>query len=292
MKKTAAASAAPSAAAVFLVQDYHLDFTLDSGQAFRWRRHGEAWEGAVGGRWVRLQAGPQRLEASTAAPVPGWDWLADYLQVEARLGAILESFPADDLMRRAIEACRGLRLLRQDPWECLASFLLSSTKQIVQIRQMVELLCRRYGDPLAVPPGTEPMNAFPTAARLAACSEKELRECKLGFRAPYLRETARWVAENGEAFGHLAGLPLAQAREQLVQLPGVGEKIAECVLLFAFGMSSAFPIDVWIARGLGRHYFPGRRVSARRLREFAAGYFGPHAGYAQQYLFHYLRTQS
>src|SRR5207249_12068207 len=98
-------------------------------------------------------------------------------------------------MRAAVSACCGLRLLRQDPWECLASFILSSTKQIVQIQQIIGLLCERYGDPLAAGPGPAPAYSFPTAARLAEATEAELRGCKMGFRAPYLLTAARRIAE-------------------------------------------------------------------------------------------------
>src|SRR5262249_30946143 len=135
------------------------------------------------------------LEAETAAPVANWTWLREYLQCELDLGSILLTFPDDEPMRASVAACRGLRLLRQDPWECLASFILSSTKQIVQIEQIVALLCARFGTPLAVPARHAPTHAFPTAERLAAASETELRACKMGFRAPNLLATARRIAE-------------------------------------------------------------------------------------------------
>src|SRR5205807_10607765 len=111
-------------------------------------------------------------------------------QAQVNLNEVLATFPADEAMRAAVGACRGLRLLRQDPWACLASFILSSTKQIVQIQQIVAALCERFGEPIATPPGHLAMHAFPSAKRLAQASEAELRACKMGFRAPYLRMTA------------------------------------------------------------------------------------------------------
>ena len=130
------------------VRDYDLAATLDSGQVFRWRQNGNSWEGIVGEHFVRLTQTPGGIRAETAAPVADWQWLRDFLQTETDLAAVLKTFPDDEPMRAAVAACRGLRLLRQEPWECLASFILSSTKQIVQIRQIIALLCERFGEPI------------------------------------------------------------------------------------------------------------------------------------------------
>jgi N-glycosylase/DNA lyase len=278
--------------AVFAVENYDLAATLASGQAFRWRcREGE-WTGVVGGRWVRLRAAAGRIAAETAAPVADWHWLRHYLQLDVNLPEVLAVFPRDDpALQAAVRACAGLRLLRQEPWECLASFICSSTKQIVQIEQIIALLCRRFGEPLPVPAGEEPAHSFPGYAQLAEVSESDLRGCKLGFRAPYLRGTAQKLAGGEVDLGRLSGLSLEEGRGELLKLPGVGMKIADCVLLFAYGFAGAFPVDVWIWKALRRHYFRRRRVSPARLRRFIGAHFGPHAGYAQQYLFHYMRVR-
>jgi N-glycosylase/DNA lyase len=134
--------------------------------------------------------------------------------------------------------------------------------------------------------------SFPDPERLAQVTESDLRACKMGFRAPYLLATARVIAEGHFSLERLGTLPVDQARTELMTLPGVGPKIADCVLLFAYGFQTAFPVDVWIMKALRQLYFPGRRASLARLREFAATHFGPNAGYAQQYLFHYMRTRS
>ena len=277
--------------ATFPLQDYDLDATLTSGQAFRWRRQDQGWTGVVGRRWVHLRAAVGVLTAEVAEPVPDWQWLRHYLQVDLDLPRVLRTFPDDEPMRRAVTACRGLRLLRQQPWECLASFILSSTKQIVQIQQIITLLCDRYGEPVAVPAGQPPARAFPSAARLGAAREAELRSCKMGFRARYLLETARRVAAGECDLASLGNLPVEGARSELLRLPGVGRKIADCVLLFAYGFQPAFPVDVWVMKALQQLYFPGRRVKLPRLHRFAAEHFAPNAGYAQQYLFHYMRTR-
>src|SRR5471032_266980 len=183
------------------VRDYDLAATLDSGQVFRWREQNGSWFGVVGKNFVRLTQTREGIVAETSAPQKNWDWLREFLQAETDLGKILKTFPDDAPMRDAVAACRGLRLLRQDPWECLASFILSSTKQIVQIRQIVSLLCERFGEPVQFCSGglrpsqflangetstvtDRRYNSFPTPQRIAAATEAELRDCKMGFRAP------------------------------------------------------------------------------------------------------------
>ena len=273
------------------VRDYDLAATLISGQAFRWRLIEAGWEGVIGQHWLRLKQVPGAIAAETQGPVSNWGWLTHYLQTDIDLNSILASFPNDEPMRASVAHCRGLRLLRQDPWECLASFILSSTKQIVQIQQIVELLCTRFGTPLAVPEEHQPVYSFPTAQRLAVAMEAELRACKMGFRAPNLLRTAQIVARGEVNLDEVGKLDLPEARQALVRLPGVGEKIANCVLLFACGFQGDFPVDVWVMKALRQLYFPKRRPTAQRLLRFTNTYFGPNAGYAQQYLFHYMRTR-
>jgi len=275
----------------FLVRDYDLESTLTSGQAFRWEARDGGWVGVINGRWVKLAQVAEIIVAQTAEPQTDWQWMAEYLQITVILDQVLATFPDDAPMRTAITACHGLRLLRQDPWECLASFILSSTKQIVQIRQIIARLCESYGRPIPVPAGEPPAHAFPTAERLARLTEAKLRACKMGFRAPYLLAVARMVAGGQLDLERLRILDVAAAREQLLELRGVGDKIADCVLLFAYGFPTAFPRDVWVLRALRELYFPGKPPRAAGLRAFAETHFGPHAGYAQQYLFHFIRTK-
>jgi N-glycosylase/DNA lyase len=303
------------------VRDYDLAATLSSGQAFRWTEKDGWWEGVIAGRWVRLRqsraglhpAHPQdaqdvsvrlpdrletcptladgfsRIEVEAASFQPDWHWLTDYLQSDIDLSAVLATFPDDASMRGAVGACRGLRLLRQEPWESLASFICSSTKQIEQIRQIVALLCERFGEAIPTPDGGA--HSFPSAGRIASLAESGLRACKLGFRAPYVHAAARAVAEGRLNLEALRTMSLAEAREALMTLPGVGRKIADCVLLFGYGFPQAFPVDVWVLRALRELYFPKRRPKSMRLLRFTETYFGPNAGYAQQYLFHYMRTR-
>ena len=282
------------------VRDYDLAATLDSGQVFRWRRNGTAWDGVLGKHFIRLTQTDRGIQAVAAAPVADWNFLREFLQTETDLAAILKTFPDDEPMNTAVACCPGLRLLRQEPWECLASFILSATKQIVQIRQIVALLCERFGEPCEGGADGTPTRlrrdiaaprSFPTPQRIATATEAQLRACKMGFRAPSLLNAARQVAGGKLDLEKIRTLDYAAARAELMTLRGVGRKIADCVLLFAYGFDAAFPVDVWIERALQELYFPRRRAGEKRLRQFAATHFGPHAGYAQQYLFHYMRTR-
>jgi N-glycosylase/DNA lyase len=289
--------ASASRSIIIAVRHYDLAATLTSGQAFRWSSHDDGWIGVIGGgagaersRWVRLRLEKTGIRAETAEPVSDWRWLTHYLQTDLELDPILSAFPDDEPMRAAVNSCRGLRLLRQPPWECLASFILSSTKQIVQIRQIVASLCERFGEPVPTPDGS-PCHSFPSPERIAGLTEAELRACKMGFRAPYLLASARAIANGEFHLERLRDHSAEVARAELMQLPGVGRKIADCVLLFAYGFPEVFPVDVWVTKGLRQLYFAKRRPTAKRLQRFSETYFGPQAGYAQQYLFHYVRTK-
>lgn len=272
------------------VRNYDLGATLDSGQAFRWKPRHTAWTGVIGHHWVRLTQMGDGILAEVSADPGDWRWLEEYLQSDLDLEAVLNQLPGDPPLREAVRHHHGLRLLRQDPWECLASFILSSTKQIRHIKQIVETLCNRHGAPVATPPGISTAYAFPAAARIASLNEPELRSLGMGFRAPYLLEVARRVSSGHLNLAQLKRRPLPEARAALMNLPGVGRKIADCVLLFALGFDEAFPVDVWVMRTLQSAWFPHRKMLLRELVSFSEQHFGRYGGYAQQYLFHHART--
>ncbi len=272
------------------IQDYDLSATLDSGQAFGWTRlENHAWTGVIGYQWVRLSQSNDRIHAEAAIPQDDWSWLVDYLQLDFDLKNAIDTFPPDPPLQAAARHYPGLHLLRQAPWTCLASFILSSTKQIVQIQQVYQLLCREYGNPVPTPPHFRQAHAFPTPQALANAGEPALRQCRMGFRAKYLHQAASHIANGSINLESLRSLPLPIARRTLTTLPGVGPKIADCALLFSCDQPRAFPIDVWIARTLRKLYFKDQPVPLPKLQQFAEHHFGPFAGLAQQYLFHQAR---
>jgi N-glycosylase/DNA lyase len=274
--------------------DFDLAKTLDSGQIFHWERNGAGFVGTIGDRAVYLEqhgnsvhAGTGKLDRRDQSSLA--DVIRHYFALDHPLEDICRSLPRDPAMTAAKEFCRGLRIIRQPKWECLAMFICSSMKQVAHIRQISLALRKRFGEPLEI--GNETFYTFPSAQRIADSSEKELRECALGYRAKNLLATARSIARGDVDLEKLAKLSDADLRKALCALPGVGAKVANCVMLFAYERLRAFPIDVWIERVLRESYFPrARKLNARRLQRFTEGYFGDHGGYAQQYLFHYART--
>jgi N-glycosylase/DNA lyase len=214
--------------------------------------------------------------------------ILNYFALDHPLREICASFPNDPAMNAARDFCTGLRIIRQPKWECLATFICSSMKQVAHIRQISHKLRMRFGKPREIHGAV--VRLFPSADRIAASSEKELRKCALGYRAKNFLATARQIASGNVDLEAISKLSDAELREQLGELPGVGAKVANCVMLFGYERLSAFPIDVWIERVLREKYFPrARKLNAARLRAFTQEYFGEHGGYAQQYLFHHAR---
>ena len=265
--------------------EFDLGLTLGCGQVFHWRRHGDGWLGMIGdapcyaeqrGRTLLVPRGMEEIAA-------------EYFALDHPLKKMRATFPGDPAMLAASEACRGLRLVRQPHWECIATFITSAQKAVPHIAQISHTLRERYGR--AATWNGERLVAYPEPAALAALDEKDLRACALGYRAKNLLRTARMIAGGEVSLEAVARLGDDEAALELQRLAGVGPKVAACALLFGFGRLAAFPIDVWIERILRTTYFAKKRkVTTKRLREFSARYFGPFGGYAQQYLFHHART--
>ena len=265
---------------------FDLRLTLESGQVFHWLPEtGGGYRGLIGEMPVRVRQVGDELRVTPGAEAAA----ARYFALDHDMEAICASFPADVTMAEATAFCRGLRLIRQPLWECLATFLTSAMKQVPHIRQMSHALRQRCGRPV---PGWEGLAVYPQPERLAQATEAELRACGLGFRAKNLLLTARSVAAGDVDLEAIRAMDDEAALAVLCRLPGVGPKIANCALLFGYERLRAFPIDVWIERVLRKSYFARKRkVTAKQLREFATGSFGPYGGYAQQYLFHHARSQ-
>jgi N-glycosylase/DNA lyase len=280
--------------------DFDLAMTLDSGQVFHWQKIGDGFVGAIADYAVHVEQHGDVLKAimeGGAPATPGSRKLAPpvaelvkhYFALDHPLAAICASFPNDPAMSAARNFCRGLRIIRQPKWECLATFICSSMKQVAHIRQISKALRERFGVPRKI--DRHVAHTFPSAQRLSESSESDLRKCALGYRAKNLLATARLVGSGEVDLDAWSALSDADLREKLRALPGVGAKIANCVMLFTYERLRAFPIDVWIERVLREKYFPGKgKATAQQLREFSEAYFGEHRGYAQQYLFHYART--
>jgi N-glycosylase/DNA lyase len=258
--------------------------TLNSGQVFHWIQHGKGFVGAIDQEPCYLEQSENKLLVSRGLT----SQVRRYLALDHRIDDIHRTFPNDPTLNAALHYAAGIRILRQPIWECLATFLTSALKQVAHIRSISLLIRERYGRRLEID-GTA-VFSYPSPEVLAGLSVDDLRACRLGFRAANLLAAARMVAADQIDLNCLAKLPSDEVRSELCRFPGVGEKIANCVLLFAFGRLEVIPIDVWIARVLREKYFPKKsKIRPAQLAEFCQQYFGPYAGYAQQYLFHHWR---
>jgi len=255
---------------------------LDGGQSFRWRRTADGWLGVFGRRVAELASHPEgvRWRAPAGAPDPSGD-LARYLDAEGRQTGAADALPwrSDPFLAAAMAVCPGLRILAQEPDEALLAFLCSSNKQVAQIRVMVAELATRLGEPLVAG-----HHALPAWSRLARATDAELRACRLGYRAGFIRDTARRLEPRPGWAADLRPLDTPELEARLAELPGVGPKVAACVALFGFGRLDAFPVDTWIERALVSGYgLEG--WNRRQLARFGLAHFGAAAGLAQQFLF-------
>ncbi|MFQ5934256.1 MAG: DNA-3-methyladenine glycosylase family protein [Dehalococcoidia bacterium] len=272
-------------------QPLNLVHTFECGQAFRWQRVGEGYYGVVSGNIIGVKQSLLGLEFRSY-PEPEEEMvyrLEYYLRLDDDLPSIYDRISVDDRMRKAIAQLFGLRLLRQDPWECLLSFICSLNSNIARISTSIESLCERLGARLEM--DDQVRHSFPTPSQVMGVGETGLRLMGMGFRAKYMAETARIVAEDGYDLEGLREFSYEDAKKALMELPGVGDKVADCVLLFSLDKLDAFPIDRWLRRAVEEWYLGGDNRSYQEIREWALELFGPYAGYAQQYLFHRRRLE-
>ena len=287
---------------------FDLQATLESGQTFLWRRAdgrtyeeeggygGDAWyetvappvEGVTDDREVvrvRQAGGALEWESTTDA-VP---LLTHLLRLDDALDAIVDELPADPLFDRAFDAYRGLRVVRDPPFPCLVSFICSAQMRVARIHGMQSALAREFGDEVSA--GGRTYRAFPTPEQLAARGADELRDLKLGYRAPYVVRTAEMVASGEADPAEARARAYEDAREFLTRFVGVGQKVADCVCLFSLGHLGAVPLDTWIQSAVADHYPDCDRGTyddtSRAIRQ---RFGGRYAGYVQTYAFHYLRS--
>lgn len=263
-----------------------LEATLHSGQAFRWVRQPSGWhDGFVGPERVRLRVRGDVLEWGGDV---GRATVERYLRLDGSHETFLREVVRDAPLEAALGRFPGLRLLAQDPWELLVSYILSANSNVAKISRTIEGIARLAGEPSDGAGGLR--HRFPGADAVAELTETDLRSTGMGYRAPYVRATARRVVEGGLDPARLPGMNYEDAREALLECAGVGPKVADCVLLYGCGHVGAFPVDVWMERVLRERYFPRKRMNHAAWGAWARGHFGPWAGYAQHFLFHDRRT--
>jgi N-glycosylase/DNA lyase len=279
---------------------FDLDFSLCCGQVFRWKKNGDWWYGVVGENIFKIHQFNGNLEVEGVNE----DFVRNYFGLNDDLAQISRCIAKDPHIRKALKRFEGLRLVRQEPWACLIGFICSIYKNIAAIEQMLQRLSEKYGEKRRF--DDLDFYLFPTMEKLANSTEDNLKECGLGFRAKYVLATAKKIRDENLNLQNMKNLPYLEARKKLLECPGVGLKVADCVLLFSLNKMEAFPVDVWVKRVILNHYadkFPPELVDKMRshnslangeylkIGEFARNYFGAYAGYAQEYLYHFERTQ-
>ncbi len=250
--------------------------TLDCGQAFRWsQKKDSVWHGVAFGRPLDIVKTDDGFIFNTSNADDFKDIWQDYFDFGRDYIALFNEFSQDKNLNEAVTVCRGIRVLRQEPWEALCSFIISQNNNIPRIKGIISRLCEGFGDSLG-----NSDYAFPSADKIAGLDEKALSPLRCGFRAKYILDAARKVSNGEVRLDALTEMPIDDAREELMKIKGVGPKVAECTLLYGCGRIDAFPVDVWVRRVMDELYPDGLPACAEGCR-----------GIAQQYLFHWRRSR-
>lgn len=256
------------------IDNFVLSDTLDCGQAFRWEACGDGnWQGVAYGRYLKIGFEYGKLILYNTDFTEFETVWRSYFDLDRDYNYIISTLSSNNILKKACEFGGGIKVLRQEPWECLCSFIISQNNNIPRIKGIINRLCETFGDKIS-----DGFYAFPSAERIAELSLEELAPLRAGFRAKYILDAARKVASGEIDLNRIAKMKTDAARSELTKIYGVGEKVADCVLLFGMGHIDALPRDVWIKRVLSE-MFEGD------LPDLAK----PYAGIAQQYLFHYAR---
>ena len=278
-------------------QPLDLQISLLMGQAFRWRPEDDGWfSGVVSGQFIQIRKIRDGLLESQAAPGPNnaaATILHNYLRLDEDIKATQAKLShCDPKIKELVEQYPGMRILRQEPWECLVAYCCSAPNSVPQIRRLVERLAEHYGEP--IPLNSAVQHRFPTPERLAMVGEPELRRLRFGLHSRRIALISREVASGSLNLDALREreTPCSKVRNQLKSCRGISDKIADCVSLFSLDKPEAFPIDRHIRKALSDYYFPvGKTPSDAKLRDWAQKHFGAYAGYAGQFLFYAERPQ-
>ena len=270
-----------------------LNKTLSSGQSFRWTKNEDgSWLGSIDGDRYLFRQSPDDgngsvIEYETSSTGNNERSIKKFFDLDRRYSDIFDTFRDDLFLSPAMKAHAGLRVLTQDPWETMISFILSTASNIPRIKGNIERLCTSYGIKRKDMFG-EYFN-FPTALKLAAASEDDFKKLGFGYRAPYVLNSSIIIAEDPDFISSIATMSYENGKKKLCELPGVGEKVADCVLLFSFGFGESFPVDTWILKVLKKYYQADDAISAKKASEFGRKRFGMYAGVVQQFMFEYAR---
>ncbi len=268
------------------VKDFDPVHVFECGQCFRWNKtENGSYRGVVSNRYVEVSVVGDELHINNATEQDFIDIWYDYFDLGTDYSEIKRLIEKDDIMKEAVKAGAGIRLLKQDFWEVLISFIISANNGIPRIMKTVEHLSQLMGNQIDATSGAY---QFPAISQIATKTLEEVQQCRAGFRCKYIHQTSKIMHENTIDKKRLLTMDTDSARRELMMLPGVGPKVADCILLFSGTKYNVFPTDVWVKRVMEELYLK-REASLKEIQAFAKDYFGDLTGYAQQYLFYYAR---
>ena len=271
------------------INDFNIEEVLECGQCFHFTRlNDKEYHVIAFGKCLKISQKQSNLILYNTSMKDYEEYWRNYFDIDRDYSDIKNRIiKLDDRLYKAVNAKPGIRILKQDFFETLISFIISQNKQIPHIKQIVHTISERFGDKIIIDDNNV-YYSFPTVEQLSKVSEDELRSCKVGFRAPYIKCAVDKVASGEISEEKLLSMTVGQARELLMTIKGVGEKVANCVLLFGLGFTDTFPVDVWMKRIMEYMYF-NEPQDKKVIEAFAMEKYGDLAGYAQQYLFFYGR---
>lgn len=272
------------------VKDFDLEQTLECGQCFRYIKVKEQHYKVIAfGRILEVEQRKHELHFHNSSEEDFNNYWESYFDLTRDYGSIKELLIKDEVLKEAVDDKPGVRIIRQDFWECLISFIISQNKAIPHIQKIIKNISQAYGDYIGEHEG-EKLYAFPTPEQLSQATEQDIRDLKAGFRAPYIVDATKRVLSEELPIRKLEDMTTEEAKEYLLQIKGVGNKIADCVLLFSLGRHDVFPIDIWVKRIMETLYLK-EDTKLPAIQAYAKEKFGEHAGFAQQYLFYYARDK-
>jgi N-glycosylase/DNA lyase len=257
--------------------------SINSGQVFLWKKNETNWYG-VNGQDI--------LQVDKNGKINSYQNLKiDFFRKSDDIEKIIKSISKDKTVKMAVKKYQGLRILRQDPFQCLISFIVSSNSNIPKIKYCLENISKKFGKKTKFQ--NQEFFLFPKPEKLAKASISEITDCGVGYRAKFIKEAAKMMVSKKIDFEYLKKCNYQEAKESICQIPGVGNKVADCIMLFSLDKLEAVPLDRWIIRILEKYYLKKFEIATKTvtekqyniLHEKIVNHFGPYAGYAQQFLF-------
>ncbi len=271
------------------VHDFNGEHIFECGQCFRWNKEEDgSYTGIAYGKVINVKSDYDNKKVTILnTDMEDFNniWF-DYFDLGRDYGVIKKVLSNDSIMGKAISYGEGIRILKQEPWEILISYIISANNRIPMIARSINLLSQIYGQPLEY--GGKVYHTFPTVEELSNAQVHDIERCRAGFRCKYIKKALDMVKSGEIDLDYIKEMDLDSARRELIKIPGVGMKVADCILLFSMQKYGAYPVDVWIKR-VTEYFYLGKDVKIKDIYNFAREKFGDLAGFAQEYLFYYAR---